>query len=299
MGEWRKGDLGLVRTPLAFLYADPGEDAFPQTDDVLSGWAVSATDDEDRGWIPIRTHYGYSGWIRTEALRRTNREELIARAGTIRRVSGNWADLYAAPKVQGKLLTTLPRGSFVNMIKDDREGWSLIRDAAGNEGWVHTMALGLRQDGDGYLLTDSGPAWFQENASEKIQCRSETEIREAVAETALSYLGAPYRWGGKTPGGIDCSGLAFMSHMENGILIYRDAQIRPEYPIRKIPREQLGKGDLIFFPGHVAVCIGEGRYVHATAWKHTPWVTVNSLNPQDPDYREDLADKLETCGSLF
>ena len=100
-----------------------------------------------RGWIPIRTHYGYSGWIRTEALRRTNREELIARAGTIRRVSGNWADLYAAPKVQGKLLTTLPRGSFVNMIKDDREGWSLIRDAAGNEGWVHTMALGLRQDG--------------------------------------------------------------------------------------------------------------------------------------------------------
>lgn len=299
MNNWKEGDLGLVRTPIAFLYHQPGEDAFPQTDDVLSGWAVSATGDEKNGRIPIRTHYGYTGWIRTDQLRRTNRGELTARRTTLRRVAGNWIDIYAEPKVQGKLLTTLPRGCFVTVAGEDQEGWSPVRDADGNEGWAHTEALASRQDGDGYLLAGCDPALFRQSAAERMRGGSEAEIRQAVANTALSYLGAPYRWGGKTPGGIDCSGLAFMSHMENGILIYRDAQIRPEYPVREIPREQLKTGDLIFFPGHVAVCIGNGRYVHATAWKHTPWVTVNSLNPEDTDYREDLAAKAEACGSLF
>ncbi len=299
MNEWKQGDLALVRKPLAFLYNDPDEQAGPQTDDVLSGWAVSVEGRAQGDWVPIRTHYGYAGWIRAEALRRTDREELSVRTETLRRVAGYWIDLYGAPKVQGRLITTLPRGSFVRLLGEDQDGWSPVRDADDREGWAHTAALDVRQDGDGYLLSGSDSAWFRQNAEQKLGRRSEQEIRQAVADTALSYLAAPYRWGGKTPGGIDCSGLAFMSYMENGILIYRDARIRPEYPIREIPRDQLGTGDLIFFPGHVAVCIGEGRYVHATAWKHTPWVTVNSLNPRDPDYRADLAGKVEACGSLF
>ena len=100
--------------------------------------------------------------------------------------------------------------------------------------------------------------------------------------------------------GIDCSGLAFMSYLLCGILIYRDARIMPGFPVREIPMgNPAEKGDLLFFPGHVAVSLGEGRFVHATAYPGCGCVTVNSLNEKDPDYRRDLREKLIAVGSIF
>ena len=61
----------------------------------------------------------------------------------------------------------------------------------------------------------------------------------------------------------------------------------------------LKEGDLIFFPGHVAVYIAGGRYVHATAYRKTPRVTLGSLNLDDRDYRQDLAESITAFGSLF
>ena len=127
----------------------------------------------------------------------------------------------------------------------------------------------------------------------------EEAFREGVARTALSFLGTQYRWAGKGPDGIDCSGLAFISYMENGVLIYRDAAIREEYPIYAIGMQDLKKGDLIFFPGHVAVYLGDGKYVHSTGYWKTPCVTVNSLKSQDPDFREDLSRMVLGYGSLY
>ena len=103
--------------------------------------------------------------------------------------------------------------------------------------------------------------------------------------------------------GIDCSGLAFMSYLMCGILIYRDARIMPGFPVREIPMgnpaETAKKGDLLFFPGHVAISLGEGRFVHSTAYPGCGCVTVNSLNEEDPDYREDLKERLIAVGSIF
>ena len=300
MNSWKAGDLALVSAPQAFLYDRPEDVPYPQTDEVLSGWAVSVTGEESEGWLPVRTHYGYTGWIRADHLRRTGRAELGKRPETLRRVAAGWMDLYSEPSVKGRLMRTLPRGSFVEITGEEQEGWTAVRDAGGVDGWVYRKALASRQDDDAFLLAENpGSGWFPERAKEYLEKADEKDLRERIAQTALSFLRAPYRWGGKTPGGIDCSGLAFMSYMENGILIYRDAHIRPDFPVREIPREQLNKGDLIFFPGHVAVCIGGGSYVHATAWRETPFTTVNSLDPLDPLYRQDLAEKIEACGSIF
>jgi len=90
-----------------------------------------------------------------------------------------------------------------------------------------------------------------------------------------------------------------MAYMLCGILIYRDADIREGFPIREISMEQMKKGDLLFFPGHVAMYIGGGRYCHSTGKMGSNGFAVNSLNPADPDYREDLHKNITKIGTYF
>ena len=303
-----ESSLGLVIAPQCFLYDDPGAPSArrgigPQTDEIFSGWAVRMLETGPEAWVKIQTHYGYEGWIRRDTLRPLTGEELAERQDGRRfpLVADALTDLHAEPSVKGELLAELPRGSIVERLPvPDQDGWVMLRAADGTEGWAQPDALRDRLDSDRFFLEGEGDrSWFRRHGEAKAKQANEAEVRAAVVRSALSRLATPYRWGGKSSAGIDCSGLAFMSWMENGFLIWRDASILPDYPMRAIEREQMKEGDLIFFPGHVAVYIGDGRYVHATAYRKTPRVTINSLNPDDPDYRQDLAEGIEGIGSLF
>lgn len=99
--------------------------------------------------------------------------------------------------------------------------------------------------------------------------------------------------------GVDCSGLAFMAYRLSGITIWRDASIREGYPIHAVDPARVRPGDLLFFPGHVAVYLGGGRYIHSTARSGSDGVVVNSLDPAHEDFRRDLSEKLACVGSLF
>ena len=120
-----------------------------------------------------------------------------------------------------------------------------------------------------------------------------------ITEAALKYQGTHYRWGGKSPEGIDCSGLCSTAYMLCGVLIYRDASIVEGFPIHEIKLEDIKPADLLFFPGHVAMYLGDGRYIHSTGKSGVDGVTFNSLNPEDPDYREDLKARITQVGSIF
>jgi hypothetical protein len=93
-----------------------------------------------------------------------------------------------------------------------------------------------------------------------------------VVVQALSLLGTPYRFGGSSPdAGFDCSGL--VRHVFASVLD-RDLPRRAEEISgvgRPVSRAELQPGDLVFFDtlrrafSHVAIYIGEGRFVHAPA----------------------------------
>ncbi|HVS84997.1 MAG TPA: NlpC/P60 family protein [Gaiellaceae bacterium] len=85
-----------------------------------------------------------------------------------------------------------------------------------------------------------------------------------VVAIAMRYLGVPYKWGGSTPAGFDCSGFVMYVYAQVGVSLphYTGAQWQLGVPVS---RDQLEPGDLVFFDGigHVGLYIGNGLFIHA------------------------------------
>lgn len=249
------------------------------SDELLSGWLVKIQEYQGN-FCKIVTEYGYSGWLIKSDIRKISQKEAHNwELGTqpALMLTQRLTDVLAAPKVQSRIISTLFMGSAVNPHGASKDGWHNIQLADGTCGYVPEIAL-------------SAPSK---------QVRYQPELRSAILDYALSYLGTQYRWGGKTHIGIDCSGLTFMSYFMCGILIYRDAAIKAGYPIHEIPFAQIKPADLLYFPGHVALYLGSGKYIHCTGNLKSFGCVINSLNPADCDYRADLAESLYAVGSIF
>ena len=106
--------------------------------------------------------------------------------------------------------------------------------------------------------------------------------RQEIIHFAKSYLGTPYRYGGATRSGVDCSGLV--------TAVYREFNIR--LPRTSMDQSQAGDGvkksnlkpaDLVFFKtsgsgtiSHVGIYIGDGKFIHASTSARK--VRVDRLN---------------------
>jgi hypothetical protein len=108
---------------------------------------------------------------------------------------------------------------------------------------------------------------------------------EGIIRDARKFLGVPYLWGGVTPFGFDCSGLVQMVYRTAGIKLPRDSKDQ-RFSGHWINIDQVRKGDLRFFEGHVAIALDRYRIIHSSLGEGG--VAINSLNPGDPDFRPDL-----------
>ncbi len=93
-------------------------------------------------------------------------------------------------------------------------------------------------------------------------------IGERAARIALEMKGKPYRYGGSSPRGFDCSGLVYYSYARAGVELPRSTEALRRSS-RAISARQLRPGDLLFFnqegkaASHVAIYLGGSRFVHA------------------------------------
>ncbi|MEG0565318.1 MAG: SH3 domain-containing C40 family peptidase [Hungatella sp.] len=291
---------GIINKPVATIYEiaqreKPQEGGLVSTiaDEGLYGTAVVVTGEAELGFLPVKTFYGYTGYLPAEDINTVSEQELRAWEACDQMViSGFCVDITTLPKVQAVRLISLYRGALVRVVEFESQtsGWAKVMLVDGSAGYMRNQYLWKKEFSEAGVWTMKLP---------QKQIVEEEAFRVAVTDTAKTYLGISYRWGGRSTAGIDCSGLTSMSYLLNGILTYRDAKIVEGYPVHEIAKAAMKKGDLLYFPGHIAMYLGVGKYIHATGRIGSGGVVINSLCEGDADYRADLAAELYAVGSIF
>lgn len=92
-------------------------------------------------------------------------------------------------------------------------------------------------------------------------------LGDDAARIALGQVGTPYRYGGASPSGFDCSGLVHYSYLKAGKSLPRTTS-QLWNASSTVERNNIRAGDLLFFNidgkmSHVGMYIGDSRFVHA------------------------------------
>ncbi|WP_347451660.1 C40 family peptidase [Acetoanaerobium noterae] len=101
-----------------------------------------------------------------------------------------------------------------------------------------------------------------EPSSPKIVAYGTKPKVSGVVAIAKDYIGVPYKWGGTTPKGFDCSGFTQYVFRKAGVSLPRTSAAQGKVGT-KVSRSELRAGDLVMFPGHVGIYIGSGKFIHS------------------------------------
>lgn len=193
------------------------------------------------------------------------------------------------------------------LVLETRNDWLRVRGADQYEGWVHEayfterngnaegLASGWKSDRPmslGCVVTEKdgqlrklplGALLSEGDTVEDGKVISGEERRalfpstgEAITQTAISYFeGTYYQWGGITPWGCDCSGLAQSTYSLHGVQIRRDAALQATEGVEVAGGlDGLQPADLLFFSDredgyitHVALSRGDRKIVHLTLYQ--------------------------------
>ena len=100
--------------------------------------------------------------------------------------------------------------------------------------------------------------WIKKNDIKKID-----HIEKNYLKIFKSFLKTKYVWGQKNYRGIDCSAILQLYFYYNGKFYPRDTKDQIKYSKKIKKKKQFKKGDIIFWKGHVAICLNSKELIHA------------------------------------
>ncbi|MBI1238126.1 MAG: peptidase P60 [Alphaproteobacteria bacterium] len=221
-----KGVTRRCSTGIAALCARPDNEAERQTE-LIFGEDFTVYD-EALGWAwGQAARDGYVGYVRSDAL-------ASADVQPTHRVSARITFAFPRPNVKAPPCLTLPYLTALSVT--------------GEEGAFQKTA-------EGYFVPRI-----------HLSPLNESLAADPVA-AALRFLGVPYLWGGRTAMGLDCSGLVQTALAAVGIAAPRDTDMQEAAlgEARPVDAQDLQRGDLVFWKGHVGWIADECWLLHANA----------------------------------
>jgi len=172
-------------------------------------------------------------------------------------IAGDRVNLRSGPSTESTKVSVLDGGTAFSVL--DKDGDWLKVKVGESVGWVSKSLTSLGEP--------------RPDSSDK---------GDKIVRLAMTYLGTPYRRGGTSHDGVDCSGLTYAVARELGISLPRTSS--DQWGVGKaVDKGNLKAGDLVFFKNtyregisHVGVYIGDGKFVHAV--RSGKPVSVTSLN---------------------
>jgi Bacterial dipeptidyl-peptidase Sh3 domain/NlpC/P60 family len=212
------------------------------------------------------------------------------------RVTASLLDLVARPERDAELATQLLHGEAFTVYEMRPDGMAWGQAALdGYVGYVAASGLGPPR-GQGRRVT---ALWSHVYADTKVRSPATLELPflaevpvagttgdfarlrgggcvprphlEPVADDFVAqserFLGVPYRWGGRSARGVDCSGLVQLALLAVGRKAPRDSDMQAALIGTALPADApLQRGDLVFWKGHVGIMRDAATLLHANAW---------------------------------
>lgn len=214
----------------------------------------------------VQTPDGYLGYVTDNSLQMLTDAEMERWRQSPRRIVVAYqSTLYARPDGdESNVVSDLLLGNILEYIGEEGD-YAKLSLPDGRVGYAHKGGLADVRD------------WADQSFDFGL-----------IERNARRMLGVPYLWGGMSTKMADCSGFVKTVYFSNGIILQRDAS-QQALTGKKVDwrkwREEAKPGDLIFIGTkagkvtHVAMYIGDGKYIHSSGL-----VRINSMDPDSPDY---------------
>jgi hypothetical protein len=217
---------------------------------------VEVTDSAEE-MLRIRFPDGYEGWILKQFV---SEHDGFEGYGPYL-IDGGLAPAFEKPELASKRLTLFPYGC--NLYGTAEEGFLRVRSE--RYGVIYISGYNIIGVNEIQPLAGHDPYELQKEAEK--------------------FLGAPYLWGGRTMFGIDCSAFVGAIAAHFGVKLPRDTKDQINFGV-EIKKDDVRRGDLLFFPRHVALVISKDLFIHSS--RSNGGVAFNSLQPLSPIYNENL-----------